>query len=179
MINNWLGTWQLLPFPQRSPRGPNVLAPSDFNRHSSDLPASPRFQGNSKDRGGPQPSSTLERPKPPTVGKSPPGTHQCDPAVSCSDHAHPSEDLAKRLGASVVTVRKWAREGQIPCMGVGGRFIRLDWDAVINAMRAPAEGASLATRSCDTRKHPTAGLPSLQGSQNPASDLPMEGGSVA
>lgn len=46
-----------------------------------------------------------------------------------------TEEVAKRLGASVVTIRKWAREGHIPCMRVGGRFIRLDWDEVVASLK--------------------------------------------
>ena len=47
-----------------------------------------------------------------------------------------TEEVAQRLGASVVTVRKWVRDGQIPSIRVGGRFIRLDWEAVLAAIRS-------------------------------------------
>jgi excisionase family DNA binding protein len=46
------------------------------------------------------------------------------------------EDVAKRLDASVLTIRRWVREGQLPALRLGGRFIRLDWEEVVAALKA-------------------------------------------
>jgi excisionase family DNA binding protein len=52
-----------------------------------------------------------------------------------------TEEVAKRLGTNVDTIRRWVREGLIPAIRLGGRFIRMDWDAVMDAMRTPRGGA--------------------------------------
>jgi excisionase family DNA binding protein len=49
-------------------------------------------------------------------------------------------EVTKRRGASVLTIRKWVREGQIPVIRMGGRFIRLDWEEVVALLKAGEEG---------------------------------------
>ena len=46
-------------------------------------------------------------------------------------------DVALRLGTSVLTVRRWVREGRVPSYRTGGRFVRLHWDEVAEALRHP------------------------------------------
>lgn len=44
-------------------------------------------------------------------------------------------EAARRLGLHVSTVRAWVRRGLIPSLRSGARFVRLDWDAVLDALR--------------------------------------------
>jgi excisionase family DNA binding protein len=53
-----------------------------------------------------------------------------------------TEEVAKRLGTNVDTIRRWVRDGRIPAIRMGGRFIRLDWDAVMASMKRPTEAQS-------------------------------------
>lgn len=50
-------------------------------------------------------------------------------------------EVADRLGASVLTIRKWIREGRIPAIRLGERFIRLDWDEVVATIRTSGRTA--------------------------------------
>ena len=47
-------------------------------------------------------------------------------------------EAAQRLGIHVTTIRTWVREQRIPSLRVGGRFARLDWHAVLQALHCPA-----------------------------------------
>jgi excisionase family DNA binding protein len=45
-----------------------------------------------------------------------------------------TSDLARRLGVTSDTIRKWARDGRIPCLRVGQKTLRFDPKAVLNAL---------------------------------------------
>ena len=47
-----------------------------------------------------------------------------------------SRSLALRLGVTVATIRRWARNGTIPCLRRGQKFIRYDWLDVVRALKA-------------------------------------------
>lgn len=49
------------------------------------------------------------------------------------------QQLADSLGLSQRTIRKWARQGKIPCAVREGKVIRFDYDAVIAALSTRAE----------------------------------------
>jgi predicted site-specific integrase-resolvase len=51
--------------------------------------------------------------------------------------------LAKRYAVSVETVRKWTRQGVIPCIRPSRRIARYDIAEVETALKARAEGGVL------------------------------------
>ncbi|HED52826.1 MAG TPA: DNA-binding protein [Phycisphaerales bacterium] len=46
-----------------------------------------------------------------------------------------TRDLARRLGVSSNTIRKWVRQGRIPCIRVGQKTLRFDAVAVMDSLR--------------------------------------------
>ena len=45
-----------------------------------------------------------------------------------------TSDLAHHLGVTSDTIRKWARDGRIPCIRVGQKTLRFDPKAVLDAL---------------------------------------------
>lgn len=50
------------------------------------------------------------------------------------------KEAAERLGVHVSTLRAWVRTGQIPAYRVGGRFARVAWGELLDAIRGSARG---------------------------------------
>jgi excisionase family DNA binding protein len=46
------------------------------------------------------------------------------------------EELAKRLGLNCATIRRWARNGKLPCQRLGLRPIWFDEEEVETALKA-------------------------------------------
>ena len=46
-----------------------------------------------------------------------------------------TREMASRLGVTSDTIRKWAREGRIPCMRIGLKTLRFDAAAVLDSLR--------------------------------------------
>lgn len=42
-----------------------------------------------------------------------------------------ASETADLLGLSEETVKAWARQGRIPCIRLGSRTLRFDWDQVL------------------------------------------------
>jgi len=53
-----------------------------------------------------------------------------------------TSELASRLGVTSDTIRKWTREGRIPCLRVGQKTLRFDADAVMAALSANDRSAT-------------------------------------
>lgn len=47
-----------------------------------------------------------------------------------------TSELASRLGVTSDTIRKWTRDGRIPCLRVGQKTLRFDADAVMAVLEA-------------------------------------------
>lgn len=47
-----------------------------------------------------------------------------------------TSELASCLGVTSDTIRKWTREGRIPCLRVGQKTLRFDVDAVMISLAA-------------------------------------------
>lgn len=47
-------------------------------------------------------------------------------------------EVAQRLDLHVSTVRDWVRRGRIPAYGAGGRFRRVVWREVLDALAVPS-----------------------------------------
>jgi len=45
-----------------------------------------------------------------------------------------TRELARRLGVTSNTIRKWTREGRIPCLRIGQKTLRFDATAVIKVL---------------------------------------------
>lgn len=45
-----------------------------------------------------------------------------------------TSELAERLGVTSDTIRKWTREGRIPCLRVGQKTLRFDLAVVLDAL---------------------------------------------
>jgi len=54
-----------------------------------------------------------------------------------------TSELAERLGVTSDTIRKWTREGRIPCLRVGQKTLRFDLAVVLDALEygEPRDGA--------------------------------------
>ncbi len=59
------------------------------------------------------------------------------------------DEVAKRLGIHISTIRAWVREGRIPAYRLGGRFTRVAWEEVLGALAENAAGRSV-TRESDS-----------------------------
>ena len=46
-----------------------------------------------------------------------------------------TSELARCLGVTSDTIRKWAKEGRIPCLRVGQKTLRFDAAAVLDSLR--------------------------------------------
>ncbi len=44
-------------------------------------------------------------------------------------------NAALRLGVHVSTVREWVRLGRVPAYRIGHRFVRIDWDEMLRAIK--------------------------------------------
>jgi len=53
-----------------------------------------------------------------------------------------TSELAERLGVTSETIRKWTREGRIPCLRIGRKTLRFDLAAVLDTFGygEPLEG---------------------------------------
>ena len=51
-----------------------------------------------------------------------------------ADRLITTSELAERLGVTSDTIRKWTREGRIPCLRVGRKTLRFDLAAVLDAL---------------------------------------------
>ena len=49
-----------------------------------------------------------------------------------------TSELASRLGVTSDTIRKWARDGRVPCLRVCRKTLRFDAAAVVAALEANA-----------------------------------------
>lgn len=49
------------------------------------------------------------------------------------------EQAADRLGVHIATLRKWVREGKVPAYRVGGRFVRVSWPELLQAIATGQE----------------------------------------
>ena len=45
------------------------------------------------------------------------------------------EEAASRLGIHISTIRAWVRTGRIPSLRVGAKYVRIEWQAVLAAIR--------------------------------------------
>jgi len=45
-----------------------------------------------------------------------------------------TRELARRLGVTSNTIRKWTREGRIPCLRIGQKTLRFDATVVIKVL---------------------------------------------
>jgi len=52
-----------------------------------------------------------------------------------------ARQLSRRLGVHILTVRKWTREGKLPCLQVGG-VRRYAWSAILDLAKEPQEQGS-------------------------------------
>lgn len=55
-------------------------------------------------------------------------------------------ELARQLRVQVDTVRRWAREGRIPCLRISPKVVRYERARVVDAIRAELGAPGEATR---------------------------------